>query len=928
MVPALVQEISSTARVLLLSRNEVPRQLARGLANREVSEISSTALAMTIEESEAVMTQPQFALDLETTRRLHNVTQGWAAGMILYGTLVRNRQIQLADLSQVVPNRVREYFGTEVLKTLSLSETRLLIRTAWLPYTTQQLASKVTGSAEAGPLISRLAQRGLFVTEHESADPHYQYHPLFKQFLRNLAEQELSDEQLTALRRRSADVLEQSGDAEHAIKLWVSIGEFERAAALVVAQAPKVLSQARFATLSRWLEGFPKDLMHQSPWLLYWKGMCTSSVKPSESLDSLHSAYTLFQKSGDFMGMALTCCGAMEAIYLDWKDFGRLDPWIERFEPIYEPWAKTVSPDLALRGAADMVGSLTWRNPDHPRLNEWTNLTTSLLQITKDPTAQGLAMSHLLCLLTWKGELDEAEQLANQTVGAEGESTLSPIWILGRTCFKGIVCWNRGDYETAEKYISTAVTYARETGVHVADHHLYAQGIYNSLLSGDRARAHDYQKRFSAIRNPAHPFIEAHFHHLISWAAWLNGNLEEAWRCSQIALRGAQRAGTPFPIALNLYMKAILLYHRGFANQALASIRHVLRIGQRMNSSLLQFMGLLAKAYFTLDKAEASSAPSRHQHSTSKRLREEAFTDLARGLALGREYNLGAHSLWMPQMMSRLCAMALEAGIEVPYVQQLIRRTRLSAPDRALHISAWPWPVRIFTLGRFGVQWDGKPLRFSGKAQKKPLELLKVLIAFGGRKVSDTLVADTLWPEADGDAGYRAIITTVQRLRKMLGASEAIQHTEGTLTLNPQLCWVDAWAFERMLGQAKKDATADERALQLYQGTFLGNETEAPWADRMRQRLRNDFLRAADVACQQKAKQRCWKDARECYERALAVEPHSEELFQGLILCLSKLDQRVEALTAYRRCRTMLASQFGVTPSQKTEGLYESIRDM
>ena len=56
----------------------------------------------------------------------------------------------------------------------------------------------------------------------------------------------------------------------------------------------------------------------------------------------------------------------------------------------------------------------------------------------------------------------------------------------------------------------------------------------------------------------------------------------------------------------------------------------------------------------------------------------------------------------------------------------------------------------------------------------------------------------------------------------------------GLVHLAPDLCWVDAWAFERLLGQADTarrtgrpdEARAlDERALRLYRGGFLESLT-------------------------------------------------------------------------------------------------------
>ena len=59
--------------------------------------------------------------------------------------------------------------------------------------------------------------------------------------------------------------------------------------------------------------------------------------------------------------------------------------------------------------------------------------------------------------------------------------------------------------------------------------------------------------------------------------------------------------------------------------------------------------------------------------------------------------------------MPPLFCLALEEGIEVELVQQLIRMFRLKPPTDAPDL--WPRPVRIQTLGRFEVQIDDRAAR-------------------------------------------------------------------------------------------------------------------------------------------------------------------------------------------------------------------------
>src|SRR5207253_6210769 len=83
---------------------------------------------------------------------------------------------------------------------------------------------------------------------------------------------------------------------------------------------------------------------------------------------------------------------------------------------------------------------------------------------------------------------------------------------------------------------------------------------------------------------------------------------------------------------------------------------------------------------------------------------------LTAGLAIARNEGYGTVHWWRPESMTALCARALKEGIERDYVVRLIRLRGLQAPAIAEAPEAWPWPVRVYALGRFEVQVDGSPV--------------------------------------------------------------------------------------------------------------------------------------------------------------------------------------------------------------------------
>lgn len=151
-------------------------------------------------------------------------------------------------------------------------------------------------------------------------------------------------------------------------------------------------------------------------------------------------------------------------------------------------------------------------------------------------------------------------------------------------------------------------------------------------------------------------------------------------------------------------------------------------------------------------------------------------------------------------------------------------------------------PVAIFSLGQLEILIEGVAVRIDGRGPRKPLELLSVLISAGAHGTSVGLVADSLWPEADGFDAYRSLITTVYRLRRLLGHRDAVHLGAGRIRLDPAICEVDVWRFEQAIGVAKSREQL-RSALAGYGGTFM-EESESAWAVGLRTRLQRSITQA------------------------------------------------------------------------------------
>ena len=111
---------------------------------------------------------------------------------------------------------------------------------------------------------------------------------------------------------------------------------------------------------------------------------------------------------------------------------------------------------------------------------------------------------------------------------------------------------------------------------------------------------------------------------------------------------------------------------------------------------------------------------------------------------------------------------------------------------------------RQYVLGQRR-QVNGQPLTFSRKAQKKPLELLKALIALGGERVEISTLTGLLWPDAEGDSGKASFDSTLYRLRKLLGLADLLTVSEGRLSIEPARSWVDVRKLDELVVEIENE---------------------------------------------------------------------------------------------------------------------------
>src|SRR5438874_1004810 len=210
-----VERLPPALRFVIASRADPPLPLGRLRARGDLGEVRADALRFSAAET-ATFLNNVLRLDLTESdvARLHERTEGWAAGLYLAGLSLRGRT-----------NRA-------------------------------ELIDAVAGRAGSAATLEAIERSNLFLVALDARREWYRYHQLFGELLANELRR-TDPARLPVLHHRAFDWLRDHGSPEEAIHHAVAAGELEDAAELIVDHWNGVFNHGRLATVTAWLDALP-----------------------------------------------------------------------------------------------------------------------------------------------------------------------------------------------------------------------------------------------------------------------------------------------------------------------------------------------------------------------------------------------------------------------------------------------------------------------------------------------------------------------------------------------------------------------------------------------------------------------------------------------------------------------------------------------
>lgn len=724
--------------------------------------------------------------------------------------------------------------------------------------------------------------------------------------------------------RRASQLLSDARMVESLFLVNGEAGDWGAARALIYDYAPGLINDGASAKLKELLMALPDSVRDADPLLQYWFARSLFSEDLRTACRAFEEVLPRFASSGETSHYFNCLSWASIATLLSEGGSDSVRNWLSRLGEILEWHGEELGVNSRLLGlSAILQGCESTTGALRAQLSHYASELGELL--AKQRFEGEIQFIAVIALLSY--------EVATGTVGVGATfiREMDPLVSEERLAFPLLAKWrlsvaaclrSQGDHHASLGVLDALQDRLSDRGLE----HLSAlctwQRVQLLLDAGDprACRTIDEWGSLAQTGNHAVPMIG---HKIAKIALFLQrGEPAKALHGAHAAVSLAQvQADTTMRFYSSLALSHALIESGDWVS--------AMPIAERLLSDVEHLGGRSSQFYLQLLVARLAMERSDYGEMRA------ALADVFR---LTRSTNRFCNLFVSQSTLSLLCTLALESGVAEEEVATAVLCREAEPLAERLH-ERWPWRVRIYTLGAFRVVKDGQTIEFSGKAQRRPLDLLKVLIAYGGKSVNVNMVIGALWPDSQGDAAQKSFDSTLHRLRKLL-ADEVVTLTNRGVSLNPKTCWVDIWEFDQLAsvpvhpqgsdgeGAPGRDIdTVIDRVFQLYSGDFLCFEEEQQWIFSPADKFKSKFIRFVRKAGDALEQQGNWPRAIEVYRRGIEVDNLSEDLYRALMESQRRGGSVADALETYRRCRQLLSVLLSIAPSERTTALYRQLTE-
>jgi len=257
----LLEHAPAPLRTFVASRHDPKLGLHRMRLAGELTEIRAADLEFSPDEAAELIAAAGVTLTTEDLARLHERTEGWAAGLRLAAMSLSRHDAPDRFVAEFSGSErtIADYLVGEVLASQPPEVRRLLLRTCILERVNGPLADLLTGRSDGARILHELEEANALVVADDVGRSWFRYHHLLGDLLRLELRREAPDE-IAGLHRLAAGWYAEHGDGVDAIRHAELGKDWELASELLGRRWASLILDGEEATLGSLLAGLPADV--------------------------------------------------------------------------------------------------------------------------------------------------------------------------------------------------------------------------------------------------------------------------------------------------------------------------------------------------------------------------------------------------------------------------------------------------------------------------------------------------------------------------------------------------------------------------------------------------------------------------------------------------------------------------------------------
>ncbi|MGC5325132.1 BTAD domain-containing putative transcriptional regulator [Brevibacillus sp. SYSU BS000544] len=874
----------------------------------EYFEINQKDLTFTEEETEALLLD-EFRLSLspEETKKIHQVTEGWALAIRLYG-----------EKPDCEPQKIHEellhFLDVEVLGDQEYHIQRFLEYTSVLDSFTKRICVHIIGQS-ADSLLDEISGRNLFISSME--DGYYRYHPIFRELLLNRLNHDPTVKH--TILQSLASYYRKQEDVEKTLATLYQIEDWEQIGEVLVHYAEQMIRSENLEQLYGNLKSLPDHVKNKYYKLWFYQ----AEVARYRCIYPLALTYydqfmQLAEQNQDVYSRCLGLEGKAR-VHLDSVQGIKAEELLKQAIQLLDVTCEELAPRLYR-----MLAEIYTNRGNSTEAEKWYLRSLELeyqaeVEIESRLYFRTGRLQSAIHLLEKKWN-EEKRKGFSQLTRSYKETSLLLAFVYGMN----------GETEKGLDYAQKSIEIGKEANspfveangyirkAHLAMNHqdFTTEEVRHLYLKGLRMMEELQSTRGKAEALLGLTILHGREKSLDLALAYGHRGMQETEAIKDDWLHGLIRLGMGIAYA-----------HMGKYEQARPVFTECVELFRTCGDHYIVSISYFWLSYLAMKQEDwASFVPA---------IRE------ALGTIQSGEYSFLVErpTMFTPRDVQTFMPLLIEAQkrqIRLDYISQLL--TDLGLQNVTFHPG---YTLRIQTLGQFRIWLGDAELSEKAWQRGKAKQLFQLFLTKRQHLLAREEIFHYLWEESDEEAASRDFKVALNALNKALepqrearASAFFVQRHGSSYGFNLASGYrIDAEDFERFVTiglderDEKKAIEYLEKGLAFYQGEYLPDCRYEDWCMEERERLHVLFLRGAEKLAQLYACLKQFDIAIRWCETILRTDDCWEEAYRLLMYCYYRKNNRAQSIRWYEKCVAKLQEQLGVQPLPSTRDTYALIMD-